>query len=56
MENKKRKLESKNICRNCNKAGHVYSNCKEPVMSYGIVLFKSMINCSFLMYILLLDS
>lgn len=44
MENKKRKNESKNICRNCNKVGHVYSNCKEPVMSYGILLFKSMRN------------
>ena len=30
--------------RNCNKVGHVYSNCKEPVMSYGIQLFKSMRN------------
>jgi len=28
------------ICNNCNKPGHVYSNCKAPITSYGIILYK----------------
>ena len=28
------------ICNNCNKPGHVYSNCKSPITSYGIILYK----------------
>jgi len=27
-------------CGNCGIKGHVYSNCKLPVLSYGIILFK----------------
>ena len=27
-------------CSNCGKAGHNYKNCKNPIISYGIMLFK----------------
>ena len=31
----------KNIyCTNCGKVGHNYKNCKNPIISYGIMLFK----------------
>ena len=29
-----------NYCSNCGKNGHVYKNCKNPIISYGIMLFK----------------
>lgn len=28
------------ICNNCGKRGHVYSNCLEPITSYGIIIFR----------------
>ena len=27
-------------CTNCGKSGHNYKNCKNPIISYGIMLFK----------------
>ena len=29
-----------NICNNCKKCGHLLHNCKYPIMSYGIILFR----------------
>ena len=28
------------ICNNCGKSGHMFSQCKMPIISYGIVLFR----------------
>tara|TARA_R100001163_G_scaffold65815_2_gene65207 strand:- start:3097 stop:3975 length:879 start_codon:yes stop_codon:yes gene_type:complete len=30
----------KRFCYNCGKIGHVYTNCLNPVMSYGVILYK----------------
>ena len=27
-------------CTNCGKNGHNYKNCKNPIISYGVMLFK----------------
>ena len=27
-------------CANCGKAGHLYRNCRLPILSYGIILYK----------------
>ena len=29
-----------NICNNCGKQGHSYNQCKLPIISYGIILFR----------------
>ena len=29
----------KQFCNNCGNFGHVYSNCRHPILSYGILLF-----------------
>ena len=29
-----------NVCNNCKKCGHLFHNCKYPIMSYGIILFR----------------
>jgi len=29
-----------NVCNNCKKGGHLFHNCKYPIMSYGIILFR----------------
>ena len=34
---------SKNICNNCGKQGHQFHQCKLPITSYGIILFRSSI-------------
>ena len=31
-------------CTNCGKNGHNYKNCKNPIISYGIMLFKYELN------------
>ena len=28
-----------NVCNNCGKLGHQFSQCKLPIISYGIILF-----------------
>ena len=44
MVDYKSKSYCKNICRNCGKGNHSYSNCCEPVLSYGVILFKPLLN------------
>ena len=29
------------ICNNCGKSGHLFNQCKLPIISYGIILFRS---------------
>ena len=33
-----------NICNNCGKQGHSFHQCKLPVTSYGVILFRSSVN------------
>jgi len=33
-----------NVCNNCGKTGHQFNQCKLPIISYGIVLFRYDIN------------
>ena len=33
-------FDNKRFCYNCGKIGHVYTNCLNPVMSYGAILYK----------------
>ena len=33
--------KTSNICNNCGKQGHLFHQCKLPITSYGIVLFRS---------------
>jgi 8-oxo-dGTP pyrophosphatase MutT (NUDIX family) len=30
-----------NVCNNCGKSGHLFNQCKLPIISYGIILFRS---------------
>ena len=32
-------MEDDNYCNNCGNIGHVYKNCRHPILSYGILLF-----------------
>ena len=34
-------MNKTNICNNCGKGGHVFHQCKLPITSYGIILFRS---------------
>jgi len=36
--------KTSNICNNCGKQGHMFHQCKLPVTSYGIILFRSSLN------------
>jgi 8-oxo-dGTP pyrophosphatase MutT (NUDIX family) len=36
--------KTSNICNNCGKLGHLFHQCKLPVTSYGIILFRSSLN------------
>jgi 8-oxo-dGTP pyrophosphatase MutT (NUDIX family) len=36
-------MNKNNICNNCGKQGHQFHQCKLPITSYGIVLFRSSI-------------
>jgi 8-oxo-dGTP pyrophosphatase MutT (NUDIX family) len=33
-------IKNTNICNNCGKLGHLFHNCKLPITSYGIILFR----------------
>ena len=33
--------KNNNICNNCGKQGHLFHQCKLPITSYGIILFRS---------------
>ena len=37
--NKNETINTNNICSNCEKSGHLFHQCKLPVISYGIVAF-----------------
>ena len=34
-------MNKNNICNNCGKTGHLFHQCKLPITSYGIILFRS---------------
>ena len=34
-------MSKNNICNNCGKQGHQFHQCKIPITSYGIILFRS---------------
>lgn len=34
-------MSKNNICNNCGKQGHMFHQCKLPITSYGIILFRS---------------
>ena len=38
---KKKDNKSYNICTNCGNVGHEYKQCKEPIISWGIILVKT---------------
>lgn len=29
-----------NVCNNCGKQGHIFSQCKMPIISYGVIVFR----------------
>ena len=31
----------KDYCNNCGNYGHSYSNCRHPILSYGIILYNN---------------
>jgi 8-oxo-dGTP pyrophosphatase MutT (NUDIX family) len=33
-------IKTTNVCNNCGKQGHSFHNCKLPIVSYGVILFK----------------
>ena len=33
-------MQNENYCNNCGKSGHVYHQCKLPITSIGIVVFR----------------
>ena len=35
---------SKNICNNCGRVGHIFYQCKLPISSFGIIVFKKIDN------------
>lgn len=35
-------MEDDNYCNNCGNIGHVYKNCRHPILSYGILLFHKL--------------
>jgi len=43
-------------CTNCGKTGHLYKNCKNPIVSYGIMLFKYIHNIPYLLLVQRKDS
>ena len=43
-------------CTNCGKIDHLYKNCKNPIISYGIMLFKYVNNTLYLLLVQRKDS
>ena len=44
------KNNNHNLCNNCGKSGHIFHQCKLPIISYGIILFRhSEVGVQFLM-------
>ena len=37
-------MSKNNVCNNCGKQGHLFHQCKLPITSYGIILFRSTSN------------
>ena len=37
-------IKNTNICNNCGKLGHLFHNCKLPITSYGIIVFRAGFN------------
>jgi ADP-ribose pyrophosphatase YjhB (NUDIX family) len=37
-------MSKNNVCNNCGKQGHLFHQCKLPITSYGIILFRSTAN------------
>ena len=33
-------MMNKNICNNCGRQGHIFYQCKLPISSFGIIIFK----------------
>jgi 8-oxo-dGTP pyrophosphatase MutT (NUDIX family) len=33
-------MNKNNLCNNCGKGGHIFHQCKLPIISYGIILFR----------------
>jgi hypothetical protein len=34
-------MNKNNLCNNCGKQGHLFHQCKLPITSYGIILFRN---------------
>jgi 8-oxo-dGTP pyrophosphatase MutT (NUDIX family) len=37
-------MNKNNVCNNCGKQGHLFHQCKLPITSYGVILFRSSSN------------
>ena len=37
-------MKNYQYCNNCGKQGHIYQNCKKPIISSGIIAFKKEFN------------
>jgi 8-oxo-dGTP pyrophosphatase MutT (NUDIX family) len=35
-------IKNNNICNNCGKQGHLFHHCKQPITSYGVIVFRKM--------------
>ena len=44
MSSKRNNVSSTTLCNNCGKQGHMLHQCKLPITSYGIILFRSSTN------------
>ena len=34
-------INKNNVCNNCGKQGHLFHQCKLPITSYGVILFRT---------------
>ena len=44
-------MENHNYCNNCGKTGHMYNQCKMPITSIGVIVYR--INNNNLEYIMI---